>query len=117
MDENKDTPSNSEPNPVMDDTSPKYLEERPRLDRKIQQGIRAHTLHNRSFTKQFFRLLLPLIVFVIGGKLLRYHNRGGEIPVSLLVVIPMIALGTFFTILYAYKLLRERVYLILSESS
>lgn len=112
MDEIENSPNNSESNHVMDNTMPNYLDKRPQLDSKIQQEIRAYYLHNNSFMSQFFRLVVPLLILMIGFRMWGYHKSGGETNVNLLLVISMVALGGFYTILYTFKLVLEGIHVI-----
>lgn len=109
MDEIKDSQNKPEPNPLMDNATPKYLDERPQLDRKIQQQIRAYSLRNKSFMPQFFRLVVPLLLLVTGERMWDYHKDGGETPVNTLLVISMVAIGGFYTLMYLFKLIRESI--------
>ena len=112
MDENKNPENGSEAKQVDDNETPSYFEKRPQLDREIQQKIRTYYLHNNNFISQLFTLVIPIIIFVIGSRMWRYHNAGGVTEVNLLLASLMVAIGGFYTLKYALKIARECIQVI-----
>lgn len=89
---------------------PNYFEERAKLDRDIQQGIRSFNLSDATFIPAFLTFWLPFTMVMMGLTLFKYERGGGEIPVNRLTIIAMVCVGGFYSITYLFKMMMKFVH-------